>query len=111
MQVQGYHIHVYCKPSEIAKAQVVRESMISELKVIEGTGPVRSGPVGPHPLPMFEGWFQPEGLNTVMPWILKNRQGLSVLIHPLSGHDYTDHAEHAIWIGEKLILNLEMLKD
>jgi aromatic ring-cleaving dioxygenase len=111
ISIRGYHIHVYCNPEQTPIAQEVREAMIKDLPVIEGAGPVRNRPVGPHPLPMFEAWFQPEGISEVLPWILANRRGLPVLIHPLTGNDYIDHAEHAIWIGEKLELNLEMLKD
>jgi aromatic ring-cleaving dioxygenase len=28
------------------------------------------------------------------------------LIHPLTGDDYADHAEHAIWIGDAQKLDL-----
>lgn len=110
MIIQGYHIHIYCTLEQAPLAQAIRERMLSELKVIEGAGPVRNRPVGPHPLPMFEAWFQPAGLAEVLPWTLANRQGLPVLIHPITGNDYQDHAENAIWIGDKLVLNLEMLK-
>ncbi len=110
MKIKGYHIHIYCKPEQVELAQSIRESMLSELKVIEGAGPVRSGPVGPHPLPMFEAWFQPEGLSQVLLWIQQHRQGLPVLIHALTGDDYLDHTRHALWIGEELKLNLDVLK-
>lgn len=110
MEFKGYHIHIYCTLEQAERADEIRTAMLKELKVIQGAGPVRNRPVGPHPLPMFEAWFGPEGIGEVLPWILKNRRGLSVLIHPLSGNDYADHAEHAIWIGTPLPLNLEILR-
>jgi DOPA 4,5-dioxygenase len=45
-----------------------------------------------------------------MPWLMLNRDGLTILLHPETGDDYTDHATHAVWFGEKLPLNLEMLR-
>ncbi len=111
MNISGYHIHIYCQPEQIPLAREIRELMVKELaQVIGGAGPVRNGPVGPHPLPMFEAWFRPEGLAQMMPWILEHRKGLPILIHPITGDDYTDHAEHAIWIGGPLPLNLDILK-
>jgi aromatic ring-cleaving dioxygenase len=32
-----------------------------------------------------------------------------VLIHPLSGNDYDDHAHYASWLGPQLPLNLDFL--
>ena len=111
MKLAGYHIHIYFTLEQTAVAESIRELMLRELSVIEGAGPVRNRPVGPHPLPMFEAWFQPDAIAEVLPWILKNRQGLAVLIHPITGDDYQDHAEHAVWIGQALPLNLEFLKE
>jgi DOPA 4,5-dioxygenase len=38
-----------------------------------------------------------------------NREGLTILVHPLSGNDYNDHAHHALWLGAVLPLRLDML--
>lgn len=111
MTVRGYHIHFYCQLGQISLAQQIREKLLSELTVINGAGPVRTRPVGPHPLPMFEAWFAPEGFEEVRQWAIQNRQGLSVMIHPITGDDYRDHAEGAQWLGEELPLNLEILKN
>ena len=110
MTIRGYHIHFYCRPEQTELAQKIREKLLRELPIIAGAGPVRSRPVGPHPTPMFEAWFPPEGLSEVKTWAVANRQGLSVMIHPLTGNDYEDHALHAQWLGDVLPLNLEILK-
>ena len=39
-----------------------------------------------------------------------NREGLTVLVHPNTGDAYRDHAEHALWLGAKLALRLDILK-
>jgi len=105
---KGYHIHIYCEVQEIGACKAVRAKMLSELNLISGAGPVRSGPVGPHPLPMFEAWFDSEHLDRVVRWVMKNRNGFSVLIHPLTGDDLSDHRDHAMWLGRPLPLDLSV---
>jgi DOPA 4,5-dioxygenase len=39
-----------------------------------------------------------------------NREGLSVLVHPLTGDDYDDHAHFPLWLGTPLPLKLEVLR-
>ena len=36
-----------------------------------------------------------------------NRDGLTVFVHPGTGDDLADHRDHALWLGEKLELNLK----
>jgi hypothetical protein len=46
----------------------------------------------------------------VRPWLMLNRDGLTVLLHPETGDDYVDHTDHAAWFGSMLPLRLEMFK-
>jgi aromatic ring-cleaving dioxygenase len=39
-----------------------------------------------------------------------NRGEHDVLVHPLTGDDYADHAHHAAWLGDKLPLDLDVLR-
>jgi DOPA 4,5-dioxygenase len=39
-----------------------------------------------------------------------NRRGLNILVHPLTGDDYDDHARFALWLGTALPLRLETLR-
>ena len=39
-----------------------------------------------------------------------NHAGLDVLIHPETGDDVADHTEQALWLGQKLELNIEFLR-
>ena len=39
-----------------------------------------------------------------------NRRGLTILVHPDTGQDVLDHEDHPIWLGEKLDLDIEMLR-
>lgn len=109
--IRGYHIHVYYNSDQWETAESIRSALLREVPGIRGAGPLRDGPVGPHPRPMFEAWFKPEALSEVLPWILLNRKGLNVLLHPLTGNDYDDHAQHAVWIGGVEPLDFSILKD
>ena len=59
---------------------------------------------------MYQLAFAPERLATLLPWLLLNRRGLTVLVHPETGEDYRDHSRHAAWMGAVLPLRLEVLK-
>ena len=39
-----------------------------------------------------------------------NREGLDILVHPNTGDDVKDHTDHSLWLGEKLELNIELLR-
>ena len=66
--------------------------------------------VGPHPQSMFQIAFPTAMLADFVPWLMLNRDGLTVLLHPETGDDYTDHSAHAAWFGAVLPLRLEVFK-
>ncbi len=67
-------------------------------------------PVGPHPQSMYQIAFPREILATFVPWLMLNRDGLTVLLHPETGDDLTDHTAHAAWMGAILPLRLEVFR-
>jgi DOPA 4,5-dioxygenase len=66
--------------------------------------------VGPHLRSMYQVAFPTELLASFMPWLMLNRDGLTVLLHPGTGDGYADHTRHAAWMGEVLPLKLEVLR-
>jgi DOPA 4,5-dioxygenase len=46
----------------------------------------------------------------LLPWLMLNRDGLTILLHPGTGDAYADHTQHAAWMGEVLPLNLDVLR-
>jgi len=66
--------------------------------------------VGPHPQSMYQIAFPREMLADFMPWLMLNRDGLTVLLHPETGDNYTDHSAHAAWFGAVLPLRLEVFR-
>ena len=61
--------------------------------------------VGPHPTPMFEINFPIERFGDVVFWLLQNRNGLTTLVHQVTGDDPKDHSQGAIWMGTPLKLD------
>jgi aromatic ring-cleaving dioxygenase len=66
--------------------------------------------VGPHPQSMYQIAFPSRMLAEFVPWLMFNRDGLTVLLHPETGDNYADHSAHAAWFGAVLPLRLEVFK-
>ncbi|KAI1662330.1 DOPA-like domain-containing protein [Daldinia decipiens] len=71
-------------------------------------------PVGPHPIAMFEvNLFSPAQFGAFIPWLAIYRGPLSVLVHPNTveedeGAERRNHSQRAIWMGERLPLDLDL---
>ena len=106
--ISSYHAHVYYDAASREDAARVREELQSRFEVEMGRW--RDEPVGPHPQPMYQVKFAAREFGRVVPWLMLNRLGLNVLVHPNSDDAYRDHAVSALWLGEKLQLRLDVLK-
>jgi aromatic ring-cleaving dioxygenase len=108
--MHAYHAHIYFTLDEMKLAEQVRENIIKELPQLTYTGQLIPIPIGPHPKPMFEIHIPADSINYAMATIDALRQGLSVLIHPVQHDEMAAHTSDSRWLGEKLPLNLEILK-
>jgi len=54
----------------------------------------------------FQVTFRNRDFDGLIPWLDAHRQGLSVLIHPLTADHVKDHTDDAAWLGESVTLNL-----
>ena len=54
--------------------------------------------------------FPPPLLASFLPWLMLNRDGLSILLHPGTGDTYADHIDHAVWLGSMLPLRMNVLR-
>lgn len=108
--IQTYHAHIYFTLDKMPLATRVRENIIKELLQLTYTGQLIPVPVGPHPKPMFEIHIPASHIELAMASIDAHRSGLSVLIHPVQHDEMAAHTVGARWLGEKLQLNLEILK-
>jgi len=51
--------------------------------------------------------FGKKHFDSLIPWLDENREGLTVLIHGLTGNDLKDHTDFAYWLGPARSLKLE----
>ena len=106
--IEGYHAHIYYDPDSRPQAERLREAIGAAFEVQLGRWHDR--PVGPHPQAMYQVAFPLAEFPRLVPWLMLNRGSLAVLVHPLTGDDYEDHAHHALWLGRVLSLDLESLR-
>jgi DOPA 4,5-dioxygenase len=107
-QIKGYHAHVYYSPQTRAIAEHVRAAIGERFQARLGSW--HDEPVGPHPVSMYQVAFEAEEFPTLVPWLMLNRGGLDVLVHPLSGDSVADHTRFAAWLGSPLPLRLGVLR-
>ena len=106
--ITGYHAHVYYDDPSRERAAWVRAEIERLFEVRMGRW--REEPVGPHPQAMYQVAFAAAEFGRIVPWLMLNRQGLTVLVHPDTGDDVADHGVHPLWLGEKLDLDIDTLR-
>ena len=104
--ITGYHAHIYYDEASRATAAHIREELDARFEVRLGRW--REEPVGPHPRPMYQVAFAADQFPEIVPWLMLNHAELVVFIHPETGDDLADHADHPLWLGEKLALKLDI---
>jgi aromatic ring-cleaving dioxygenase len=107
-QVRGYHAHIYYDPETRATAERLREGIGDRFEARLGNW--HDEPVGPHPVAMYQVAFAAEEFPALVPWLMLNRDGLNVLVHPLTDDSVADHTRFALWLGKPLPLRLEVLR-
>ena len=91
-----YHAHIYYDPKR-TRAVVERVyAAIDEKFRVEVDG-FRDTPVGPHPIANILVIFKPDQFEGVVPYLMLNRDGLDILVHPLTEDAVEDHSSYAIW--------------
>ena len=108
-RVTHYHAHIYYDPATRERAQRLR-AQAAELFPDALIGRWHDAPVGPHPQSMYQIAFPRELITEFLPWLMLNRDGLTVLLHPETGDDLSDHTGHAAWLGAMLPLRLEVFR-
>ncbi len=105
-EIKGYHAHVYFNAGTVDTARTVCEEAARRFDVKMGRMHERN--VGPHPRWSCQLGFGPDVLDQVLPWLMLNRQGLTVFTHPDTGEHLEDHRDRAVWMGELLELDLSI---
>ena len=108
-KIEDYHAHIYYDAGTRDIAAELREDI--DYKFTVELGRWHDEPVGPHPQAMYQVKFATKEFPRLVPWLMLNRLGLNILVHPNTGDAYQDHATHALWLGNKLKLRLDVLRD
>jgi len=106
--VHGYHAHVYysaeTRPVAERLAERLNQSFAVEIGAFSGAR------VGPHPIPQFHMIFTKAQFDTVVPWMMLNREWLDILVHPLTDDMVDDHTVYAMWLGKPVDLVLDHMQ-
>lgn len=109
-EIKGYHAHIYYDPAKTRDAAERLRRGIGAVFPKAVIGNWHDEAVGPHTVSMYQVVFSVAEFAAVVPWLMLNRDGLDVLVHPLAGSAYDDHTVYAMWLGDKLPLKLDVLK-
>src|SRR3984893_18780785 len=107
--IQDYHAHLYYAPETRPVAERLRTAIEERFPQVR-VGSWHDEPVGPHPVAMYQVAFAVEEFPCFVPWLMLNREGLNVLVHPLTDNSVVDHAGFAVCLVSLLPLRVEALR-
>ena len=105
VKFSSFHGHIYFDEKTFTQAKIFHEDF-KKLNVPKQMSELHQHLMGPHPFWMFEVDFETENFLKIIEFMQKHRNGLSVLVHPLSGNALLDHTDYAMFLGQKEQLNL-----
>jgi DOPA 4,5-dioxygenase len=106
--ISGFHAHVYFDATTRGHAIMLAEAVAARFDVKIETP--HEQPAGPHPQAQYAVSFAPTQFGAFVSWLMLNRNGLSILVHPLTGDPIADHAESPLWLGEPLPLDIAVMR-
>ncbi len=107
--ITGFHAHVYYDAETKESAARLRAALEKSFDVRLGRWHDR--PIGPHPRWSYQVAFAPDLFGQIIPWLALNRGGLVVFVHPETNDVIADHTDHAIWLGDKIDLDIDALSE
>lgn len=106
---RDFDAHIYFDSSTRSQAVELKAKLEESFKNKEVfVGFLIDAPIGPHPKPMFECNFPLRLFQDVVLFLMRERDGLDILVHPLSDDDYKDHTDLSMWLGKSIDLKLEI---
>lgn len=99
--ITSYHAHIYYRDAAEKRTAETLRAQIAERFSVQ-LGRWHDQQVGPHDRAMYQVAFPTEVFAQFVPWLMLNRAGLTILIHPNTDNPRADHLTHAFWMGEIL---------
>ena len=105
---KAYHAHVYFNADSFDTAEQLCKSASEEFAIPMGR--LHQKPVGPHPVWSCQLSFRGDLFGEITQWLNYHRDGLDILIHPVTEDDLKDHRDYAMWLGNSYELDLSIFQ-
>jgi DOPA 4,5-dioxygenase len=103
--IEGWHAHIYYDPDKTKDDAARLRERVVEAFPDTTMGRWHDEAVGPHLVSMYQVAFRKDQFDDFVQWLAVNREGLDILVHPLTENAWNDHIVFGFWMGDKLPLN------